>query len=186
MAFGDSSCFDDASPNKKPSCLDLATSIIRFATANIIDADLSGILQTPLDADFIQPHMSLPSRVQGSDLPKYSRVVEQSATCQSPLTRSQNNTAGEETLQIFWEDPLLFSRNSDGKFREKLLQRKSFNQQSFFGTFELFTHINLFVGFGLVLPYLFGFIVVLFVLLLALKMRTQKHNVFLSRQPQNV
>jgi len=120
VVFGDSTCLDDV--NKGRDCFWLLHRILTFTSDGQISDKLPS--EKPLSQPFKADFLKLPERFEGNDLPRFSKVVGQSAACRRPDFRRYNGTQFEN-MEIFWEDPNVASQTvqSSGKFREQSLAR---------------------------------------------------------------
>lgn len=155
--FGDSSCLDDS--YTKVPCFWLIESLLKFVTQNKIEAPLDSL---EILSSELQTSTSLPKRMDGNDLIKYSKVIGKSATCTKMDFRRYNKTEGE-TIEIFWEVPQSISPSS-GKFRQDTLSKNNHNLH--FNTWQYSLS-------GSTLIYLIVFVVVILILIMAFRARSE-------------
>ena len=83
-----------------------------------------------LDENYVSTDVSLPRRLEGTDLPKFSKVVDSSVSCVKMNFQRQNKTEGE-TLEIVWEEPNMLVKQppSSGVFSEAILRKQKQSAQ---------------------------------------------------------
>jgi len=158
--FGDSSCMDDAS--KRSYCFNILEHMIAFAAVGSIDEKLG--LDTRTDLPFKTPN-ELPKRMPGNELHKYSKVIEHSAVCKKINYRKYDKTAGE-IIEINWPKHISGVTNPHGRMKEG----SSARENVYFDN-ESATSAPMGTAF---LPYVFGIVVVVFVVVIAIKSRKEK------------
>ncbi len=78
--------------------------ICSYTTENKLDEQIP--LDNPLTEAFVNKDVGIPSRMEGNDLFKYSKVFEHTAVCTLVDFKRYNKTEGE-VLEIVWEVNLL-------------------------------------------------------------------------------
>ena len=155
--FGDSSCLDDAF--KRTPCFWILDKLIKYVAEGQVDSTVlpwSEPLQEPFVAEG-----ELPERMEGNDLPKYSKVVEHTVTCTKIDFKRYDKKEGE-TLEIVWENPNMLVKQPSltGTFREGTFFKSKETVQE--NMTDLF------------LPYVIGCVVVVFVVAIGLKIRKDR------------
>jgi len=151
--FTDSTCLDDN--NKGRDCFWILEQILHFTGEGIVSERLPNV--QPLREPFISSNeQSLPSRLQGNDLPKYSKVIKRYPMCKQIVFQHYNSSVLRENIDNLRETTaqqqfLVFSSTekgeylfdkqgdvsvSNGKFREQsILRTYRYSQESLYGTF---------------------------------------------------
>eukprot|EP01119_Soliformovum_irregulare_P018279 TRINITY_DN5573_c0_g1_i3.p1 TRINITY_DN5573_c0_g1~~TRINITY_DN5573_c0_g1_i3.p1 ORF type:complete len:299 (+),score=62.03 TRINITY_DN5573_c0_g1_i3:107-1003(+) len=124
--FGDSSCMDDATVRQE--CHWILDGLLDFATSAILPQSI------PLSATLTAPYSedSLPERLPGSDILKFSHVIGHSPQCESRqfLRQTQNLTAipEEAWYPAFYSD----GHGPAGQLREGISSRVGQAQEKVF------------------------------------------------------
>jgi len=129
----------------------------------------TNIMSKPLTTSYKSEFARVPSRLEGNDLYKYSKVIGQSATCKR-MDFKRYNKSEDEILEIIWEEAPNTAQRSNGMLREGTAARAERNRFSRTSIGSLF------------LPYFIGFVVFVFVVGIALRTRSD-HLVGKRTQP---
>ncbi|PRP88795.1 membrane-bound transcription factor protease, site 1 [Planoprotostelium fungivorum] len=120
--YGDSSCLDD-SYGSKASCYGLAGDMLRFAMKGGMDRKFEWEY---LEKEYKSPMFpTLPLRMEGADLYKYSKVMGKTATCPSWVF---HKTEGKGDVKIEWDDyspGKMTEKGRDSRFKEERSTRSN-------------------------------------------------------------
>jgi len=156
VVFGDSSCLDDA--NKRNPCFWLLKEILQFIERGPSNLKLQ--IEKPLEKPMKET--SLPTKLEGNDLYKYSKVIGQRATCKR-MDFKRYNQSNEEIVEIVWEELATpTTQRSNGMLRGGVSSRE--------------LNGNFLLQRGLFFPYLIGFVLFLLVVGFLLKRKSDKSN----------
>lgn len=186
LVFGDSSCVDDS--YKKGDCFWMMDGVLKYAIEGKVDSTFHW--ETVTDMAYKSNTLVPPVRVEGSDLFKYSKVIGKEPVCKVHNFVRTNRSEGDQ-VEIFWEDlsaemSTQQTIKSNGQFRERSAYRStegSFLKGNNSNVTSLFTNF-LFSDSVVILPYVFGGVVVVFILFVVIKSRPLDRN--LNRRNVNV
>lgn len=159
--FGDSSCLDGAFVEDE-NCFWLLESILKFTNDGELDSTLNELelLKEPFKSNLLQ----YPQRLNGNNLHKYSKVIDNYAVCNTiNFKRYPSPSGGNIEMSAYWErrKPI-----NNREFIENVSSRKVLPEDSF--SFNDFA------------PLLFGCIILLLLFLRQMKIR-RDHAILLAR-----